>query len=62
MITDAHYHSSKEETMFEHAEALVRSFYADLFAGGSIHSAALDGYLAAAFRGHHLPPGFLPYS
>ena len=44
--------------MFEHAEALVRSFYADLFAGGSIHSAALDGYLAAAFRGHHLPPGF----
>lgn len=45
--------------MFEHAEALVRSFYADIFQGGSINSAALDWYLAAEFQGHHLPPGFV---
>lgn len=43
--------------MFENAAAIVRTFYADLVQGGSLNHAALDAHVAAAFRGHHLPPG-----
>lgn len=45
--------------MFENAEAIVRTFYAELFEGESLNPAALDGHLAAEFRGHHLPPEFV---
>jgi predicted ester cyclase len=43
--------------MSETNKAVIRHFYADVFAAGKINIAAIDQHLADNFVGHDLPPG-----